>query len=263
MTTLPDFFQKKENGEKITLLTCYDATFSALFRETEVDAVLVGDSAAMVIHGQETTLPMTLDLMIAHVAAVHRGNKDLFIIADMPFGSFRKDLATGVASAVSLLQAGAHAVKLEGAAGNEEIITQLVDSGIPVMGHLGLTPQFFNQFGGFRVQGKDPEVADKIRQHASQLQEWGCFSLVLECVPEDLAEKISGELRIPVIGIGAGRKTDGQVLVLYDLLGLGGAKKPRFVRSFMDGNLLVRQALKDYTRAVKEGTYPSESEVYH
>jgi 3-methyl-2-oxobutanoate hydroxymethyltransferase len=261
--TITEFLQKKKQGVKITLVTCYDATLASLFADCGIDALLVGDSAAMVIHGHETTLAASTELMALHVAAVKRGNPDAFIIADMPFLSFRQGKSHATAAAGQLMQAGARAVKLEGIDGHEDVIDHLVGSGIPVMGHLGLTPQYYHQLGGYKVQGRDESAADRIREQALKLQASGCFSLVLECVPEVLAGEISQMLEIPVIGIGAGRETDGQVLVLYDLLGLGNYRKPRFARAFMDGNNLVKQALTQYGVAVRQGLYPSEGEVYN
>ena len=195
--TAPDFSKWKKKNRKISMVTCYDATFAALIADTGIDCVLVGDSCAMVVYGEKTTIPATMETMIRHTEAVRKGLPDAFIVADMPFLSFRKGVSRAVEAAGSLIRAGADSVKLEGAAGNERMIARLVGSGIPVMGHLGLTPQFYHSLGGYKVQGRDGDAAMKLRSDALRLEAAGCFSLVLECVPESLSGEISRSPRDP------------------------------------------------------------------
>lgn len=254
--------EAKKQGRKLTMVTCYDAWSAKLLAETPIDMLLVGDSAAMVMHGHEDTIPATLELLTPHVSAVRRGAPRKFIVADLPFLSFRGDLNSNVENVRRLMQAGAHAVKLEGFDGNKELVTHLVNSGVPVMGHVGLTPQFVNMFGGFRVQGRQQEQRKKILAEARGLEEAGCFAIVLECVPGDLAAEITSQVRIPTIGIGAGAQCDGQVLVLQDLLGLSAGFRPRFVRPYMDGAALIQSALGRFHEEVLGGHFPSEKETY-
>ncbi len=256
------FAEKKKTGEKATVVTCYDTSFARLLAASPVDALLVGDSVAMVVHGHATTLPADLAMMTLHTAAVARGAGDKLVIADLPFLAHRRGIPAAVEAAGALLQAGAHAVKLEGAAGNTALIAHLVESGVPVMGHIGLTPQFVNAFGGFKVQGRDAEAADRIVDDAQRLEAAGCFALVLEGVPAALGARVTAQAGIPVIGIGAGPVCDGQVLVLYDLLGLTAPLRPRFVRPFADGTGTVLEALAAYVAAVHDGSFPSEKESY-
>jgi len=242
--------------------TSYDSWSARLIAESDVDCILVGDSAAMIIHGYDTTLPIDTTQMAVHVAAVRRGAPEAFIIGDLPFLSFRMGLDKSMENIALLMRSGANAVKLEGAAGNLEIIRHCVESGVPVMGHLGLTPQSVNRLGGFRVQGRGDEAAARISRDAQALQEAGCFALILEAMPGDTAQSIAVDMDIPVIGIGAGAGVDGQVLVLQDLLGLTADFKPKFVRNFMDGAALVKGALNDYHREVSARTFPGEKEWY-
>ncbi len=255
-------FQKQKSKRKLTMVTCYDTWSARLIAGTSIDAILVGDSLAMVMHGHPTTLPATTALMALHTKAVARGLGSQLLVADMPFLSYRKGLRTGVEAAGTLMQAGAHAVKLEGARGHLDLITHLVDSGVPVMGHLGLTPQSIHQLGGFKVQGQNPAEFDRIHQEALDLERAGCFSVVLECVPSKLAARITADLKIPTIGIGAGAETDGQVLVLQDMLGTNEGFKPKFLRTFMRGADLIKDALNDYDREVKSGSFPNDKESY-
>ena len=257
-----DFIAKKRRGERISMVTCYDAWSARLIAGTAIDCVLVGDSLAMVVHGHDTTLPADSAMMAAHTAAVRRGAPEAFIIGDMPFLSYRGSIEHAVENAGLLMQAGANAVKLEGAAGNVETVRYLVESGIPVMGHLGLTPQSVHQLGGFRVQGRGDEAAARLRREALQLQEAGCFSIVLEAMPAAVANDVSEALAIPTIGIGAGPGTDGQVLVLHDLLGFNTEFRPKFVRTWMDGAGQVRAALDGFHEAVVDGSFPAEEECY-
>lgn len=255
-------FQSKKNKQKISMVTCYDYPSAKLVSESPVDSVLVGDSLAMVVHGHPTTLPATIAMMELHTQAVARGLTGKLLVSDLPFLSYRQDLKTAVEAAGALMRAGAHAVKLEGARGNLDLIRHLVDSGVPVMGHLGLTPQSIHQLGGFKVQGKNPEEFDRIVRECHELETAGCFSLVLECVPATLATQVTRELRIPTIGIGAGPGTDGQVLVWHDFLGINQGFKPKFLRTFGGGAEMMKSALGDFDAAVKAGTFPSEKESY-
>ena len=257
-----DFVKKKQAGEKISMVTCYDYTSAKILAQTSVDCLLIGDSVAMTMHGFKDTLSATLEMMCFHTSAVARGAGNKFIISDLPFLSYRKSLSENVTAAQALMQAGAHAVKLENAAGNLELINHLTESGIPVMGHLGLTMQLMHTLGGLKVQGKTREAADRMKQDALQLQESGCFALVLECIPNQLAEDISRSLLIPTIGIGAGPDTDGQVLVYQDLLGLNTDFKPKFVKTFFDGSVQVINSIEEYVRAVKTGGFPSNEHCY-
>ena len=257
-----DFPRKKQNGERISMVTCYDAWSAKLIAATDIDCVLVGDSLAMVVYGHDTTLPVDTETMAAHTAAVRRGAPDQFIIGDMPFLSYRRGRDLAVENAGRLMQAGAQAVKLEGADGNVETVRYLVESGMPVMGHLGLTPQSVHQLGGFRVQGRGSEAAARLKRQALELQDAGCFSIVLEAMPAAVAEDVSAALEIPTIGIGAGPGTDGQVLVLHDLLGFNTDFRPKFVRTWMDGAGSVQDALQSFHREVSDGSFPSEAECY-
>jgi 3-methyl-2-oxobutanoate hydroxymethyltransferase len=251
-----DFSKMKQAREKITVITCYDYTSARIAATTTVDCLLVGDSAAMTMHGHKDTLQATVEIMCLHTSAVSRGAGKKFIISDMPFLSFRKSLNHNVTAAGKLIQAGAHAIKLEGAVGNLKLIRHLTASGIPVMGHIGLTPQFVNIFGGYKVQGKTRKEAERLKQEALDLQEAGCFSLVLECVPAKLAAEISKSLSIPTIGIGAGADTDGQVLVFQDMLGLNLDFKPKFAKVFVDGSAEFAKGIEAYVAETRSGEFP-------
>lgn len=257
-----DFTKKKLAKEKITMVTCYDYTSARLLSQTEIDCLLVGDSAAMTMHGYKDTLSATVDMMCWHTQAVSRGAGKKFIVTDMPFMSYRKSFNQSVTAAQVLMQAGAHALKLENAKGNLKLIKHLVESGIPVMGHLGLTMQLMHMQGGLRVQGKTEEAAKQLKADALALQEAGCFALVLECIPAQLATEITHALSIPTIGIGAGAETDGQVLVWQDLLGLNVDFKPKFVRHFASGLEQVTTALASYIDEVKAGVFPGDEHTY-
>jgi 3-methyl-2-oxobutanoate hydroxymethyltransferase len=257
-----DFTKKKQNGEKISMVTCYDYTSAKILSQTSIDCLLVGDSVAMTMHGFKDTLSATLEMMCFHTSAVFRGAGDKFIVSDLPFLSYRKSLSENVSAAEVLMQAGARAVKLENAAGNLDLIRHLTESGIPVMGHLGLTMQLMHMLGGLKVQGKSQEAAQRIKEDALHLQQAGCFSLVLECIPNDLATDISQALSIPTIGIGAGPHTDGQVLVYQDLLGLNMDFKPKFVKTFSPGFEQVKSSIEDYIEAVKTGGFPADEHCY-
>jgi 3-methyl-2-oxobutanoate hydroxymethyltransferase len=259
--TLPEFRRRKAEGRPISFVTCYDAPVARLVAQSGIDAILVGDSVAMVVHGHTNTLAADLPMMTLHTAAVARGAGDVFIVADIPFLEHRKGLSEAVGAAQALLRAGAHAVKLEGAAGNGELTRHLTESGVPVMGHIGLTPQFVNLFGGFKVQGRDELAAERIVEEAAQLEEAGVFSLVLEGVPAALGGRVRAATTVPVIGIGAGADVDGQVLVLHDLLGFT-EKPPKFARAFGEVGRATGEALNAYDRAVKARTFPAEKESY-
>ncbi len=257
-----DFKTRKDRSEKIVMLTCYDYTSARIVQDSEIDVILVGDSAAMVMHGHGTTIPADVDMMCRHIESVGRGTSDKFIIGDMPFLSFRQSLADTLRAVDRVMKAGAHAIKLEGIEGNEETIAHLVRSGVPVMGHLGLTPQAVNQLGGYRVQGRDEDAARIIQRDALAVEQAGCFSVVLECVPEQLAKTITDSLQIPTIGIGAGMHTDGQVLVMQDLLGLSADFKPKFVRRYLDGRQLWLDAFNNFAEDVRHGRFPAADERY-
>jgi len=260
--SVTDFQLKKDAGQKITMLTCYDSWSAKLLDQSKVDALLIGDSVAMVQHGHKTTLPATIRLMALHCEAVVRGAPHQFLVGDLPFMSYRKSFETNVKAAETLMRTGVHSVKLEGAEGNLELIKHLVQSGIPVMGHIGLTPQSIYQMGGFRVQGKNPQAAEHLKKQALLLEDAGCFSIVLECVPSELAHTITQSLKIPTIGIGAGVNTDGQILVLHDMLGFNQDFQPKFVRQYLNGAELFQQSIEHYINDVNEAQFPSDKESY-
>lgn len=261
MKSILDFARAKREEQPIAVLTAYDALMARLLEASEVDAILVGDSAAMVVHGFPSTVHATVEMMSVHTAAVRRGAPTMVVIADMPFLSVRQGRDAAVRAAGALMQAGATAVKIEGVTGHEDIIAHLVESGIPVMGHLGLTPQSVHQLGGHRLQGRTIEAAERLKAEAQTLEKLGAFSLVLECVPAALAAEISAALTIPTIGIGAGAATDGQVLVLADLLGLDAVFRPRFARRYLDGHTVTLEAVNAFVRDVRAARFPAREEV--
>lgn len=261
-SNLLEFQRAKSAARRLSMVTCYDYSFARLVSRSTIDAILVGDSAAMVMHGYETTLSATPEMMQMHTAAVAKGARNKLIVTDMPFLTYRKGMRTAMDTAHALMTAGAHALKLEGVAGHEEVIERLVESGIPVMGHLGLQPQSVHAYGGYRVQGRGEGAAAEILQQAEVLQDLGAFSLVLECVPAALAEQVSRTLRIPVIGIGAGAGCDGQVLVLQDMLGMNSEFRPRFARVFTEAEKTVIDAINDYDAAVKDASFPTAEESF-
>jgi 3-methyl-2-oxobutanoate hydroxymethyltransferase len=260
--TSRDFLEAKAGGRKLSMVTCYDYTFARLLSKSGIDAILVGDSAAMVMHGHPTTLSASVECMRLHTEAVARGATGKFLVADMPFLSFRKGAAAALDSASVLMTAGAQAVKLEGVYGHEDVIQRMVQSGIPVMGHLGLQPQSVHAYGGYRVQGRGDDAARDIARQAATLEELGAFAIVMECVPANLAREITQSLRIPTIGIGAGAGCDGQILVLQDLLGMNLDFRPKFARPFLDGARCVLDTLARFDEAVKTGAFPSTEETY-
>lgn len=262
MKSILDFQKKKNAGEKISMLTCYDFTFAKILAGTNIDSILVGDSLAQVMHGHKTTLNASTNMMALHTAAVARAAANKFIVADMPFLSTRKGLKNSLDQVEKLMKAGAHAVKIEGAEGHLKLIRHLVDSGVPVMGHLGLTPQSINQLGGPKIQGKESAAAAKIRNDAKNLEKAGCFSVVLECVPAKLATEISAELTIPTIGIGAGAGTDGQILVLQDMLGMNNEFSPKFLKKYLKGFDLITSSINSYVSEVKDVSFPTAGQSY-
>jgi 3-methyl-2-oxobutanoate hydroxymethyltransferase len=258
MKTIIQFFQNKKNKEKISVITCYDASFARLVSKTNIDCILVGDSLGMVIQGFNSTVPVTLDEMIYHTKSVKRGSTNKYVICDLPFLSYHTSLENAVLSAGKVLkETEADAVKLEGASKNIlEIINRLTDIGIPVMGHLGLTPQSYQTLGGYRVQGKDTKEAEKIYDDAHALEKAGVFSIVLEMIPSSLGKKISESLTIPTIGIGAGVDTDGQVLVLYDLLGMNNDFDPKFLKKYANLEEIIKNSLNTYHEETINSAFP-------
>jgi 3-methyl-2-oxobutanoate hydroxymethyltransferase len=260
--SVSDFRKAKRDGRKISMLSVYDAVFARLAVEAGVNTLLVGDSVAMALYGFESTIHATVEMIASHVGAVRRACPGAFLVADLPFGSYRRGLKAAMKAVEAMARAGASAVKLEGVTGNEKIITHIIESGIPVMGHIGLTPQSVLALGGYKVQGGTEEEAARLIEDAKELEDLGAFSLVLECVSRSLGSRISSNLSIPVIGIGAGAEVDGQVLVASDLLGLSLGRSPRFVRRYLDGAALVSKAFEEFCRQVGEAQYPSEAESY-
>ena len=262
MSTLPDLQQRANRDEKLAMLTCYDASFAARLEAAGIDALLVGDSLGMVFQGQTSTLPVSLDEMAYHTAAVARGARHTFIIADLPFGSYQEHPGQALRSAARLLAAGAHAVKLEGGDVMVETAAFLSERGIPVCAHLGLTPQSVHALGGYRVQGKDNASAQQLLNDAKRLALAGAGMMVLEAIPAHLAEQITAQVPIPTIGIGAGPACNGQVLVLYDALGITPGKIPRFAHNFMAGSHNIEEAISRYIQAVKSGAFPSAAHSF-
>jgi 3-methyl-2-oxobutanoate hydroxymethyltransferase len=261
--TIHTIQQMKERGEKIAVLTAYDATFARLFDEAGADVLLVGDSLGMVIQGQETTLPVTLDEMIYHCRAVVRGVRRAHVVGDMPFMTYQASLEQGLANAGRLVkEGGCHSVKLEGGAVHAELVRRLVGAGIPVMGHIGLTPQSFHQLGGFKVQGRDAGGRERLLADAVALEQAGCYAIVLEAIPSDIAREITATVSVPTIGIGGGVACDGQVLVSYDMLGMDESFKPRFVRRFARLGQTIKEAVGQYVTEVRGGTFPSDAESF-
>ena len=260
--TLPRLMQMRAAGEPIAMLTCYDASFAALMDDCGVDSLLVGDSLGMVVQGESSTLPVTLAQVIYHTRCVARGVRTCWLIADMPFGSYQGSAAAACANAVKLLQAGAHMVKVEGGAWLAPTVAFLVERGIPVCGHLGLTPQSVHALGGYRIQGKTDDDAARLVADARALQDAGATVLVLELIPAHLAVQITQALAIPTIGIGAGNQCSGQVLVMHDMLDVYPGKKARFVRNFLTGQSGIRAAFEAYVKAVKERSFPAAEESY-
>lgn len=260
--TLADFPRMKEAGEKIATLTCYDASFAAVCDVAGVECLLVGDSLANVIQGQTTTLPVTLEQMAYHVSCVARGARRAVIAADMPWGSFQESPQQAMRNAATLMAAGAHMVKIEGGAHMAETVRFLVERGVPVWAHVGLTPQSVHALGGYKVQGRGDAAAKRLLDDAIALDQAGASLMVMEMVPSAVAAEVTRAIRTPTIGIGAGVECSGQVLVIYDMLGVFPGRKARFVRNFMDGASNIQDAISAYVRAVKEGSFPAAEHCY-
>lgn len=253
----------KTSGEKISMITAYDYSFARIFDEAGIDIILVGDSASNVMAGHETTLPITLEHMIYHASSVVRGIHRCLVVVDLPFGSYQSNPEIALASAVRIMkETGGHSIKLEGGEKELDSIKRIIDAGIPVMGHLGLTPQSIYKFGTYTVRAKEEEEAEQLKRDALLLEEAGCFAIVLEKIPAHLAKTVSESLHIPTIGIGAGMHCNGQVLVMHDLLGINTEFKPRFLRQYLNLNEQVNGAVKQYIGDIKSGSFPNESEQY-
>ena len=261
--TTKSVVEMKANGEKISMLTAYDYTFAKLLDSAGIDVLLVGDSASNVMAGHETTLPITLDQMIYHASSVVRGVSRALIVVDLPFGTYQSDPKKALRSATRIMkESGAHAIKLEGGKEEAESIRRIVNAGIPVMGHLGLTPQSIHQFGGFGLRAKEKAEAQKLKEDAKLLEQLGCFAIVLEKIPAALAEEVAKSVRIPIIGIGAGNGVDGQVLVMHDMLGMSNEFHPKFLRKYTNLQEVINEAVTHYIADVKSVDFPNENESY-
>ena len=261
--TTNSLIQMKKDGEKIAMLTAYDFTFAEIVDAAGIDVILVGDSASNVIAGHETTLPITLGQMIYHASSVVRAAKRALVVVDLPFGTYQADSKEALKSAIKIMkESGGHAVKLEGGIQEKQSIERILQAGIPVMGHLGLTPQSIYKFGTYTVRAKEEAEAAQLLSDAKMLEELGCFGVVLEKIPASLAKKVAESISIPVIGIGAGNHVDGQVLVLHDMLGMSKEFSPRFLRRYADLHQEITQAVTGYTEDVKSGDFPNEKEQY-
>ena len=255
--------EMKHSGEKIAMLTAYDYTLAGIIDKAGIDIILVGDSASNVMAGHETTLPITLDQIIYHASSVVRAVKRALVVVDLPFGTYQSDSKEALRSAIKIMkESGAHAVKLEGGSQVVESIERILQAGIPVMGHLGLTPQSIYKFGTYNVRAKEEKEANQLMKDAKILEKIGCFGIVLEKIPANLASKISKSIKIPVIGIGAGKNVDGQVLVLHDFLGMTQKFNPRFLRRYLNLNEKIQNAVKEYTKDVKNSSFPNDKEQY-
>ena len=261
--TTKSVVEMKANGEKISMLTAYDYTFAKLLDSAGIDVLLVGDSASNVMAGHETTLPITLDQMIYHASSVIRGVTRALAVVDLPFGTYQSDPKKALRSATRIMkESGAHAIKLEGGKEEAESIRRIVNAGIPVMGHLGLTPQSIHQFGGFGLRAKEEAEAQKLKEDAKLLEQLGCFAIVLEKIPAALAEEVAKSVRIPIIGIGAGNGVDGQVLVMHDMLGMSNEFHPKFLRKYANLQEVINEAVTHYIADVKSVDFPNENESY-
>jgi 3-methyl-2-oxobutanoate hydroxymethyltransferase len=263
--TIPDLQKKKERGEKIIALTAYDFPTARILDEARIDIILVGDSLGMVVLGYQNTIPVTMDQMIHHTKAVTRAVRRSLVIGDMPYFSFHQTEELTIANASRFLkEAGAKAVKIEGASGKRlELVEAMVEAEIPVMGHVGLTPQSINRLGQFKVRGGELAEASKIIEDARKLERAGAFAVILECVPQNLAKAITGKLKVPTIGIGAGPHCDGQILVFHDLVGYSTGYNPRFVKKYADLQAVIAKAVKKYAGEVRSGAFPDEAHSYH
>ena len=261
--TTKSVVEMKANGEKISMLTAYDYTFAKLLGSAGIDVLLVGDSASNVMAGHETTLPITLDQMIYHASSVIRGVTRALVVVDLPFGTYQSDPKKALRSATRIMkESGAHAIKLEGGKEEAESIRRIVNAGIPVMGHLGLTPQSIHQFGSFALRAKEEAEAQKLKEDAKLLEQLGCFAIVLEKIPAKLAEEVAKSVRIPIIGIGAGSAVDGQVLVMHDMLGMSNEFHPKFLRKYANLQEIINEAVTHYIQDVKAVEFPNENEQY-
>lgn len=261
--TVKSLVEMKASGEKISMLTAYDYTMAKIVDGAGIDIILVGDSASNVMAGHETTLPITLDQMIYHASSVVRAIERSLVVVDLPFGTYQSDSKEALRSAIRIMkESGGHAVKLEGGKEIKDSIKKILNAGIPVMGHLGLTPQSIYKFGTYSVRAKEEEEAEKLLRDAKLLERLGCFAIVLEKIPAKLAEKVAEELRIPVIGIGAGNGADGQVLVLHDMLGMTHEFNPRFLRRYMNLFESMTNAIGQYISDVKSSEFPNNEEQY-
>lgn len=261
--TTATFARMKREGEKISMLTAYDYTMASILDEAGVDSILVGDSASNVMAGWPTTLPITVDQMIYHGAAVVRAARHALVVVDMPFGSYQAGVTQGVENAVRMMKGTlADALKIEGGEEMAPVIKAIVDAGIPVIGHLGLTPQSINKFGGYGLRAKEDAEAAKLKADAKILEQIGCFAIVIEKVPAALATEVTRESKVPIIGIGAGNQTDGQVLVGQDMLGMGTMFKPKFVRKYLNLHDEIADAVRRYSADVKDGSFPNADEAY-
>ncbi len=255
--------EMKRRNEKISMLTAYDFTMAGIVDAAGIDMILVGDSASNVMAGHETTLPITLDQMIYHATAVVRAVERALVVVDIPFGSYQGNSSEALRSAIRIMkESGAHAIKVEGGAEIKESVVRILSAGVPVMGHLGLTPQSIYKFGTYTVRAKDKDEAEKLLEDAKLLEEYGCFALVLEKIPAKLAKKVAETISIPVIGIGAGPEVDGQVLVLHDMLGITQEFQPRFLRQYADIRTTMHNAVANYIKDVKSRDFPNEMESY-
>lgn len=258
-----DFKRKKTLNKKISVITCYDYPSARIIAESKIDCVLVGDSVAMTMHGHETTINATIDMMVLHTAAVARGLNNQFLVSDLPFLAHRLSREKTIEQVRTLIQAGAQAVKIEGGdADTCNTISYVTQAGVPVMGHIGLTPQSIHQLGGYAIQGKEQTQADHLLHQAKALEQAGCFAVVIECVPKQVAKRITNELSIPTIGIGAGYDTDGQVLVWHDLLGMQTDFKPRFVKQYINGKELLLNAINTYAEEVNGVLFPTHDHAF-
>ena len=261
--TTKSVVEMKANSEKISMLTAYDYTFAKLLDSAGIDVLLVGDSASNVMAGHETTLPITLDQMIYHASSVVRGVERALVVVDLPFGTYQSDPKKALRSAIRIMkESGAHAIKLEGGKEEAESIKRIVNAGIPVMGHLGLTPQSIHQFGSFALRAKEEAEAQKLKEDAKLLEQLGCFAIVLEKIPAKLAEEVAKSVRVPIIGIGAGSAVDGQVLVMQDMLGMNNEFQPRFLRKYANLQEVITKAVSHYIEDVKNVDFPNEKEQY-
>lgn len=261
--TTKSLIEMKANGEKISMLTAYDFTMAKIVDTAGIDVILVGDSASNVMAGHETTLPITLDQMIYHASSVVRAVERALVVVDLPFGSYQSDPKEALRSSIRIMkESGGHAVKLEGGSEIKDSIKKILNAGIPVMGHLGLTPQSIYKFGTYTVRAKEDAEADKLIEDAKMLEKIGCFALVLEKIPAALAEKVAKSISIPVIGIGAGGGVDGQVLVLHDMLGMNNEFSPRFLRRYLNLYEQMTSAIGNYVKDVKSKDFPNEKEQY-